>query len=101
MKVLLGRNEVDHNKPSKYGRTPLSRAASGGHAGAAKILLERDYVNPDQPDKDDQNRYGMLRRTGTRKWWKCYSGEATSTPTNQISTAKYRSSVLLRTGTRK
>jgi len=37
---------------------------------------------------------------GTREWWEHCSGGATSTPTNQMSTGKHHSVVLLGMGTR-
>jgi len=39
VKILLGRKEVNSNKPDNQGQTPLSHAASGGHYGVVKILL--------------------------------------------------------------
>jgi len=48
VKVLLGRGEVDPDKPDNDGRTPLSIAVM--NEGVVKILLGREEVNPDKPD---------------------------------------------------
>ena len=54
VKILLGRDEVNPDKPDHYGRTPLCCAALNGHEGVVKMLLERDGVNPDKLDNGDQ-----------------------------------------------
>ena len=54
VKVLLGRGDVNPDKPSESGGTPLWWAALYGHMGVLKILLERDDVNPEQPLEDGQ-----------------------------------------------
>ena len=49
--MLLEREDVNPDQPdTKYGRTPLSWAATKGHESVVKMLLEREDVNPDQPD---------------------------------------------------
>jgi len=50
MKILLGREEVNADKPDLAGRTPLSYASWWGHEAVVKILLEREEVNADRPD---------------------------------------------------
>jgi len=50
VKVLLGRDDVNPDKPNTGGRTPLSCAAYMGHEGVVKILLGRDDVDPNKPD---------------------------------------------------
>ena len=52
MKILLGREEVNPDKPDRFGETPLSLAAYFGHEGVVNILLEREEVNCDKPDND-------------------------------------------------
>jgi len=39
VKILLGKKEVDPNKPCDTGETLLSYAAQGGHEGVVKALL--------------------------------------------------------------
>ena len=51
VKMLLGRGDVNPDKPGKDGQTPLPWAAEYGHAGMVDILLGRDDINPDKPDK--------------------------------------------------
>jgi len=48
VKVLLGRDSVNPDKPDDRGRTPLHLAAMRGHEGVVKILLERGDVNPNK-----------------------------------------------------
>ena len=49
VEILLGRSEVDPDKPERFGQTPLSFAAYNGHEGVVKILLESNEVSPDKP----------------------------------------------------
>ena len=49
VKILLGRDCANPDKPGRYGETALWFAASNGHEGVVKLLLERDDVNPDKP----------------------------------------------------
>jgi len=49
-KILLGRGDVDPDRPDESSRTPLWWAACNGHEVVVKILLRRDHVNPDRPD---------------------------------------------------
>ena len=48
-KILLGREEVNPDKPDVEGLTPLSLAAWNGHERMVGILLGREEVNPDKP----------------------------------------------------
>ena len=64
MKILLGREEVNPDKPDNYGRTPLSYAASAGHEWAVKILLGREDVNPNKPDSRGQTPLFGASRNG-------------------------------------
>ena len=50
MEILLGREEVNPDKPNGWGQTPLSYAAENGHEGVVKILLGREEVNSDSTD---------------------------------------------------
>ena len=50
VKVLLGRDNINPNKPDNNDQTPLHHAAKRGHEGVVKILLGRGGVNPDKPD---------------------------------------------------
>jgi len=54
VKILLGRGDVNPDKPDEYGQTPLGFAAENGHEGVVEILLGRGDVNPDKPDEDGQ-----------------------------------------------
>ena len=48
--ILLGRENINPNKPNDHGQTPLSLASWGGHEGVIKLLLRLEEVNPDGPD---------------------------------------------------
>ena len=50
MRLLLARRDVDADKPSDNGETPLWRACLNGHDDVVKLLLARYDVNPDKPD---------------------------------------------------
>ena len=54
IKILLGREEVNPDKPDTFGQTPLSYAACFGHEGVIEILLGREEVNPDRLDNNSQ-----------------------------------------------
>jgi len=64
IKLLLEREDVDPNRPSKDDGTPLSWAASQGHEGVVKLLLERQNVDPDRLGKDDQTPLGWAAICG-------------------------------------
>ena len=46
VKVLLGQDDVNPDKPDKYGLAPHSWATTHGHEGVVKILLGRTDLNP-------------------------------------------------------
>jgi len=54
VKILLGRHDINPDKPDNDGETPLLRGASRGHEVVVKMLLGRDDVNPDKPDNYGQ-----------------------------------------------
>jgi len=51
VKILLGRDDVNPDKPATWGLTPLSFAVRNGHGGVVQILLGRDDVNPSIPGR--------------------------------------------------
>jgi ankyrin repeat protein len=51
VKILLGRDDVNPDKPDGYGWTPLGYAVRNGDEGVVKKLLGRNDVNPDKPDR--------------------------------------------------
>jgi len=51
VKILLGSEEVNPDKPDNNSETPLSHTARGGHEGVVKLLLKQEEVNPDKPNK--------------------------------------------------
>jgi len=54
VKTLLGRDDINPDKPNNGGETPLYWAATYGYEGVVKILLGRDDVNPDKPGSGGQ-----------------------------------------------
>jgi len=46
VKMLLGREEVNHEKRDNDGDTSLSCAARYGHEEIVKMLLQKERVNP-------------------------------------------------------
>ena len=54
VKILLGRGDINPDKPDIEDQTPLLYAAMNGHEGVVKILLGRYEVNPDKPAKYGQ-----------------------------------------------
>jgi len=62
--LLLARNDVNPNKPTNDGKTPLWWASCNGHEGVVRLLLARGDVNPRQPD----NRGQTLGIASPRGW---------------------------------
>ena len=54
VEILLGRNDVNPEKPNVFGKTPLCYAAEYGHEGVMKILLGRDDIYPETPSSYGQ-----------------------------------------------
>lgn len=52
VKILLARDDVDPEKPSKSGRTPFCWAAVKGHVGVMKLLLETGKVDVNSQTED-------------------------------------------------
>jgi len=48
--MLLGREEVNPDKPDNDGQTPLLHAAKQGYEEVVKIIPRREEVNPNTPD---------------------------------------------------
>ena len=51
VKILLGRDDVNPDRPDRHDQTPLLQAARNGHKAVVEILLGRNDVNPDRPDE--------------------------------------------------
>ena len=67
VEMLLGRADIDPNKPGEDGQTPLGCAAKNGYEGAVKILLGQDDVNPTNLVRAANHHSGGLLKTGTRE----------------------------------
>jgi len=100
VKVLLGRDDIDPNKPDHFGRTPLWLAASNAHEGVVKVLLERGDVNPDKPDEDGQTPLSQAAFYGHEGVVNYSSDGGMSIPTNQMCTAGHHSGGLPARGAR-
>ena len=68
VKALLGRRDIDPDKPGANGQTPLIWAACYGHEGVVKMLLGRDDVNPNKTDWYGQHLSHWLQGRGMREW---------------------------------
>jgi len=64
VKLLLGRKDVNADKPNCDGRTPLSYASSYGRDGVVEILLGREAVSADNPDKSGQTPLSYAASSG-------------------------------------
>ena len=64
MKLLLGRDDINPDRPNEYGETPLWSAAWNGHVGVVKLLLGRDNVNPDTPNNFGQTPFSCAVGNG-------------------------------------
>ena len=71
--MLLAWEEVNLDRPDNFGQTPLNRAASLGHKGVVKILLDRKEVNPTGEIILAKHRARSLLRIAVRRWKRCYS----------------------------
>jgi len=50
--ALLERDDVNSNKVDKQDRIPLRWAASSGHEGVVRIMLDRNDVDLKKADKE-------------------------------------------------
>ena len=50
VKLLLGREDVNPDRPDDVARTPISWAAGNGHEEVVNLLLGRGDVDPDRAD---------------------------------------------------
>ena len=64
VKTLLGRGDIDPDKPGNSSRTPLSCAASSGHGGVVKMLLGREDVDPNKPNNSGQTPLSCAASSG-------------------------------------
>jgi len=77
------------------GSTPLAWAACNGHEEVVTILLERDDVTPDKPYYYGRTPLGGAVLNGHEGVVQILLGRNESTPTDQITTAKHPSGLLL------
>ena len=82
VEMLLGRGDVNPEKPNIHDRTPLLCAALNGHEGVVKMLLGRGDVNLDRSHKHGQTPLLCAAASGQEGVGKYYSGGTTLTPTN-------------------
>ena len=64
VELLLGRADINPDKPGGDGRTPLVLAACGGHQGVVEMLLGRDDVNPNKLDGSGETPLGWAAYKG-------------------------------------
>ena len=73
VRILLSEDDIEADKPDKYGRTPLLLAARNGNEEMVRMLLGRNDVNPNKPDLDGRTSLSLAARNG-------YLDGTTSTP---------------------
>jgi len=88
VKILLGREEVNPDKPDNSGKTPLSYAAQSGHEGVVKILLEREEVNPDKLNYSGETPLSYAARNGHEGVVKILLGREEVNPDNPYNLGK-------------
>jgi len=88
VKILLGREEVNPDKPDNSGKTPLSYAAQSGHEGVVKILLEREEVNPDKLNYSGETPLSYAARNGHEGVVKILLGREEVNPDNPYNSGK-------------
>ena len=64
VELLLGRADIDPDKPGLGGQTPLMLAACGGREGVVKMLLGRNDVNPNKQDEGGETPLGWAAYNG-------------------------------------
>jgi len=85
VKVLLGRGDVNPEKPNIAGQTPLCFAAENGHEEVVKILLERGNVNPERLGLDGQTPLCCAAASGHEGVVKILLGRSDVNPDNPYS----------------
>ena len=88
VKILLGREEVNPDKPDNSGKTPLSYAAQSGHERVVKILLEREEVNPDKLNYSGETALSYAARNGHEGVVKILLGREEVNPDNPYNSGK-------------
>ena len=69
VKILLGRDNINPDKPGKVDQTRPLRAARNGHERVLKILLGGNDIYPNKPDEYCGTRLsGGLLGMGRREW---------------------------------
>jgi len=67
VRILLGRDDIDPNKPDNQDRTALWWAAYKGHERVVEILLGRDDVDPDRADMHTETPFWWAARNGRER----------------------------------
>ena len=62
--AVINAGGCEINQGDCTGRTPLAWAARNGHVGVAKILLGREDVDPNHPDKQEETPLGRAAING-------------------------------------
>ena len=65
VKILLERDDVNPSKPDRRGRTPLSWAIQGGHAGVIALLQP---LAPTPSTASEQEGSDFLELSGDEYW---------------------------------
>ena len=80
VKILLGRGDVNPDRPNCFGLTPLLCATRNGHNGVVKMLLRRDDVDPNKQDKNGETPLWRAARNGDEGMVKILLGRGEVNP---------------------
>jgi len=80
VKILLGRDDVNPDRPNCFSLTPLLCATRNGHEGVVKMLFGRDDVDPNKQDKNSETPLWRSAQNGDEGMMKILLGRGDVNP---------------------